>query len=192
MCGVRVLTISLLMSFLLSACGDPAVTESPDNDTSGTDSNVGVTTGVDFAGDDSRLMSDLTAEEWEVYCQQATDAMNAELSALDICMLQALGMAEAGRGSCEQIYESCLADEPPPQTIDADCDDFELATCQATLAQVESCANDLVEGMKAFVAPALDADCSTDTSGFGDGGPPDPPCVFEIDAICPGFGPSDI
>ncbi|MBR56673.1 MAG: hypothetical protein CMH54_01300 [Myxococcales bacterium] len=146
---------------------------------------------IDFAGDDTRLMSDLTAEEWEGYCQQTADAMNAEISELDVCMLQAIFMSQEGRGPCEQIYASCMEDEPPSQTIDADCDELELTTCQATLAQVESCANDLVESMRVFAEPALDADCSTDPSLLGDGSPPDPPCVFEIDAICPGFGPSD-
>ncbi len=183
---MRAFSIALI-PFLFVACG-------------GGDDGGGGANGVDLPGDDSRLVSELTPEEATALCMQSSEMTAAILGDSNImCAAQGLSMEQAGVGDCDELFAECVADPENDMQSDPaeDCADVheDIIDCTATVAELEGCLNEMNEGFEAFLAPYLDLSCDSDPAILQElqsmGEPPEPACLAEIEAKCPGFAGDD-
>lgn len=136
-----------------------------------------------------KLGSELSASEADTLCQARVDNLAAHNSDAErehaSCVVQGIAFSATAKdpvASCELFVPMCL-DAPPQNTGTGDgCPLTFLATCEASVADIEAC---LSEQNEATAAAIRDASC--DAAGKDPVAPVAGPVCSKLKTSCPGI-----
>jgi len=158
--------VSLTLTLALAACGDGNA--------------------INFSVDGARTLSSLDPSELDAICRDMSQVVTY-FSQGDICLVSGLAMRDlVGKGDpayCKSFYNQCMSQPLPPLEYDCDMKGSEgLPGCQATVQELEDCANDRVRALRSAL-PSLTCSTVKDSWIHLD----NPASCQAIEARCPGI-----
>lgn len=174
------LALAGLSSFALPGCGS---------------GGGGVNSGVA----PNKIGTDLSPSEAEQLCEASINYFESVFSPQVVCTIQATAVAkvryrngdddQALQKACAEAEDACNAAPPEDLTGPTECDEAELEECKATVADIELCIQEVVDGLaEAVEVPG----CSSLTRQFFADQKPvstdsaaDTPTCKRIEPVCP-------
>ncbi len=134
---------------------------------------------------DDTQANELTPAEQTAFCAQALAYFNDSIPKSEFkklsCTLTGFAFASFEGGSCSELTAECLASDEDFTFDEYACDTGRLATCAATIGEVEACYTASVEAV-AQIAPLISCSMTEETlAGFED----EPAACATVRTKCP-------
>lgn len=108
----------------------------------------------------------LTPAEQAAFCAEAFEYFNASIPPTAMkelnCTMTGFAFAAFGAGACTELRADCLASDEEFTFDSYECDTAKLATCTATVNEIEACYTASVEAL-AQIAPLISCNMNEET-----------------------------